>query len=77
MAIGTRGLELGVAGVEEEASAKEENKTRSLYKGPEYRAFSPGSLNLAISKELYPGDGWITHTGIDENPVDKGTRSLP
>ena len=76
MVIGTRGLELEVAGVEEEASAEEKDKFGSLYKGPEYRASPPGSRNLPILKELYPEDGWVTHANIIENPVNKGTRSL-
>ena len=77
MAIGTRGLELGGAGVEEEASAKEENEIGSLYKGPKYWASPPGSLSLPITKELYPGDGSVTHAYVNENPINKGTRSLP
>ena len=32
----TRGLELGVARVEEEASAKEEDESGTLYKDPKY-----------------------------------------
>lgn len=76
MVIGTRGLELEVAGMGEEASAEEKDKSGSLYKVPEYRASPPGSRNLPIFKELYPGDGWVTHTNIIENPVNKGTRSL-
>ena len=70
--MGTRGLELGVARVEEEASANEEDETGSLYKDPEYWASPPGSLNLPITNELYPGDGWVTHAYIIENPVNKG-----
>ena len=77
MEIGTRGLELEVAGVEEEASAKEKDETESLYKDPEYWVSPPRSRNLPILKELYLGDGWVTHTCINENPVNKGTRSLP
>ena len=77
VAIGTRGLELGVAGVEEEASAREENEAGSLYKGSKYWVSPPGSLRLPITKELYPGDGWVTHACINENPINKGTRSLP
>ena len=76
MAVGTRGLELEVAGVEEEASAEGKDKSGSLYKDPEYRASPPGSRNLPIPKELYPGDGWVTHACINENPMNKGTRSL-
>ena len=34
--MGTRGLELGVARVEEEASAKEEDESGTLYKDPKY-----------------------------------------
>ena len=74
--IGTQGLELEEAGIEEEASVEEKDKSGSLYKGPECRASPPGSRNLPILKELYPGDGWVTHTYIIENPVNKGTRSL-
>ena len=76
MVIETRGLELEVAVVEEEASAEEKDKFANLYKGPEYRASPPASRNLPILKELYPGDGWVTHTCIIENLVNKGTRSL-
>ena len=76
MAIGTRRLELGVAGIEEGASARGEDETGSLYKGPEYWASPLGSLNLPITKELHPGDGWVTHACINENTVNKGTRSL-
>ena len=76
MVIGTRGLELKVTGVGEEASAKEKDETESLYKDPEYWASPPGSQNLPIPKELYPGDGWVIHAHIDENLVNKGTRSL-
>ena len=70
-------LELEVVRVEEEASAKGKDETGSLYKDPEYWASPPGSQNLPIPKELYPGDGWVIHTCINENPVNKGTRSLP
>ena len=76
MVIGTRGLELEVAGIEEEASTEEKDKSGSLYKGPEYRVSPPGSRNLPILKELYPGGGWVTHTNIIENPVNRRTRSL-
>ena len=70
--IGARELELEVAGVEEEASAKEKDEPGSLFKDPEYRASPPGSRDLPVHKELYPGDDWVTHARIDENPVNKG-----
>ena len=54
MAIGTRGLELGVAGVEEGASAREEEETGSLYKGPEYWASPLGSLKLTYHQGVVP-----------------------
>ena len=31
-----------------------------------------GLENLPILKELYPGNGWVTHANIIENPVNKG-----
>ena len=76
LAIGTRGLELEVAGLEGEASAEEKHKFGFLYKVPEYRASPPGSRNLPILKELYPWDGWVTNIYIIENPVNEETRSL-
>ena len=50
MVIRTRGLELEVAGVEEEASTKEQDETGSLYKDPEYWA-SPLGLETYLSPE--------------------------
>ena len=72
MATETRVLELGVAGVEEEASVEEKDGSLPLYKGCNYETSLLGPKNMLVSKELYPSDGWVTHVWVDRNPLKKG-----
>ena len=53
--MGTRGLELGVARVEEEASAKEENESGALYKDPQVLSVSTWVSKLANLQRVVPG----------------------
>ena len=69
-------LELEVVRAEEEASVEREGGSMSLYKGREYRTSPPGPQNLPSPKELYLGDGWVTHVRVDKNPLKKGGHNL-
>ena len=65
-------LELGFAGVEEEASVEEKDGSVPLYKGCEYETSPPRPQDFPIPKELYPSDGWVTHVQVDKNPLKRG-----
>ena len=54
MAIGTRGLELEVARVEEEASVKEKDGSVPLYKGCEYQTSPLGPKKRACFQGVVP-----------------------
>ena len=72
MATETRVLELGVAGVEEEASVKKETGLYPYIKAPNIKRLLLGLKNLLVSKELCPSDGWVTHVRVDRSSLKKG-----